>query len=169
MEERFLDFSVRKLRQLMGRIRTCVENLDDNQLWARAGEEQNAAGNLLLHLAGNVRQWIGSGVAGLANHRVRDREFSAREGGSGKELLEALQTAVEQAAGILEKLPPERLGDHIRVQGYDVTVLEAVYHVVEHFSQHTGQIILLTRMHTGRGTNFYGHLRGVAAHGEKTP
>jgi hypothetical protein len=39
--------------------------------------------------------------------------------------------------------------DTRRIQGYEVTVLEAVYHVVEHFGMHTGQIILLAKMYSG--------------------
>lgn len=169
MEERvFLDFSVRKLRQLTERIRECVMRLDDEQVWARPSESQNAAGNLLLHLAGNVRQWIVSGAGGKPDIRVRDREFSARGGVPRQDLLERLEGTVEEAAAVLEKLPPERLSARVNIQGYEMTLLEAIYHVVEHFSQHTGQIILLTRLITGGEMDFYKHL-GAAGHGQQTP
>jgi uncharacterized damage-inducible protein DinB len=169
MDKVFLDFSVRKLRQLADRIGTCVGSLDESRLWARAGEEQNAAGNLLLHLAGNVCQWIGSAVGGRPDDRVREAEFAARQGASKQELVDRLQAAVDEAAAIMESLPPGRLAERINVQGYDVTVMEAIYHVVEHFAQHTGQIILLTKLYTGRGMDFYSHLGTGAAHGRRTP
>lgn len=165
----FLDFSSRKLRQLTGRIRECTAALDDGQLWRRAAPDQNAIGNLLLHLTGNVRQWIVSGVGGSVDVRVRDREFSAREGASAGELLAALEGTVDAALTAIERLSPERLSDRVRIQAYDVTVLEAIYHVVEHFSQHTGQIILLSRLLTGASPGFYRHLERPGGHSETTP
>ncbi|MBV9768222.1 MAG: DUF1572 family protein, partial [Bryobacterales bacterium] len=110
---------------------------------------ENAAGNLVLHLSGNVRQWIGSGVAGLPDNRKRDAEFEARGGMAPADLSELLKTRVAEAAGIIREVPAARLTERIKPQGYDVTVLEAIAHVVEHFSHHTGQIILLTKMLTG--------------------
>ena len=164
----FLDFSIRKLDQLLGRIRDCAGKLTDEQVWMRGGDSSNAIGNLLLHLNGNVRQWIVSAVGGKPDIRVRDREFSARGDISASELLERLEATLGDAAGVLRNVTAERLGEMVHVQSYDVTVLEAVYHVVEHFSQHVGQIILLTKALTGEDTGFYRHL-SEAAYGQKTP
>ena len=122
----------------------------------------------VLHLSGNVRQWIVAGVGGRVDTRQRDAEFAASGGGSGAELAARLKEAVEEAAGVLAELTPERLGERIVVQHYDVAVLEAIYHVVEHFSGHTGQIIFATKMLTGADLGFYRHLR-EAAHEKKTP
>ena len=165
----FLDYSAAALRQMAGRIETCLSGLTEEQIWARSSENGNAIGNLVLHLSGNVRQWIVSGVGGRPDTRRRDAEFAARGGGRGAELVARLKEAVEEAAGILADLPPERLGERIVVQHYDVTVLEAICHVVEHFSGHTGQIIFATKMLTGADLGFYRHLREAAAHGKKTP
>jgi uncharacterized damage-inducible protein DinB len=153
---------------MAGRIETCLSGLAEEQIWARSSENENAIGNLVLHLSGNVRQWIVSGVGERPDTRQRDAEFAARGGGRGAELVARLKEAVEEASGILAELPPERLGERIVVQHYDVTVLEAIYHVVEHFSGHTGQIIFATKMMTGPDLGFYRHLRD-AAHGRKTP
>jgi uncharacterized damage-inducible protein DinB len=165
----FLDFSVDKLRQLSSRIESCLGELNDEQVWARGGENENAIGNLVLHLCGNVRQWIGSGVGGRTDTRERDKEFSASGGVAAGELGARLRTAVEEAAAVIAALPPGRLAERIVVQKYDVSVLEAIYHVVEHFSMHTGQIIFATKMLTGSDLDFYRHLRSSAAHGEKIP
>jgi uncharacterized damage-inducible protein DinB len=159
-DEIFLKFSAEKLEQLQGRLEDCLARLTPQQIWTRNSENENAVGNLVLHLCGNVRQWIGSGVAGLADHRQRDTEFDARGGREPAELAELLKTTVEQAAGIIREVPSGRLTERVLPQGYDVTVLEAIAHVVEHFSQHTGQIILLTKMLTGDDMGFYQHLRG---------
>lgn len=169
MERVFTDFSARKLRQLTGRLRACAEPLTPGQLWWRAAEEQNSIGNLLLHLAGNVRQWIVSGIGGAPDIRVREREFSAREGPEAAELLAGLEAVVGEAAGVIEGLTPERLAERVNIQHYDVTVLEAVCHVVEHFSQHTGQVIVLARLATGADFGFYSHLERPGGHGETTP
>ncbi len=164
----FLRFSANKLRQLAQRIDVCLGGLNDEQIWARGSDNQNAIGNLALHLCGNLRQWIGAGVAGKPDIRVRDREFSARGEISVVELRERLKSTVEDTAGILEGLPVDQLARRIEVQGYTITVLEAIYSVVEHFGQHTGQILFATKMLTGGDLGFYGHL-SRSAHGEKTP
>ncbi len=159
-EEIFLEFSAEKLDQLHGRIHDCLGRLTPEQVWTRNSENENAVGNLVLHLSGNVRQWIGSGVAGLPDNRQRDAEFDARGGKATAELADLLKTRVVEAVGIIRATPPARLTARITPQGYDVTVLEAIAHVVEHFSQHTGQIILLTKMLTGDDLGYYQHLRG---------
>jgi uncharacterized damage-inducible protein DinB len=164
----FLDCSVRRLAQLASRIDDCLGRLGEEQIWSRGGANENAAGNLVLHLAGNVRQWIISGVGGAPDMRDRDAEFDARGGLSAGELRARLFGVVREAAAVLEKLPLERLGERVRIQGYDVTILEAIYHVVEHFAQHTGQVIFITKAASGADLGYYAHLRR-AAHREETP
>ena len=165
----FLDYSARKLRQLTGRIEECLGRLTEDQIWTRGADSENAVGNLLLHLSGNVRQWIVSGVGSRPDIRQRDAEFAARGGQPASELVAHLRGVIDEAAAVLETLPPERLTEHITVQHYHVTVLEAVYHVVEHFSGHTGQIIYATKLLTGEDLGFHRHLRTTAAHAEQTP
>jgi uncharacterized damage-inducible protein DinB len=164
----FTDYSTRKLRQNVERIEKCLARLTEDQVWSRGHESDNSVGNLLLHLAGNVRQWIISGVAATPDTRDRDSEFNARSGPQTNELLARLRSTVEEGCAVIEALTPERLQELVHVQKYDVTVLEAVYHVVEHFAQHTGQIIFATKLLTGEELGFYTHLKRPA-HGEKTP
>jgi uncharacterized damage-inducible protein DinB len=164
----FLDYSTQKLRQLAGRIETCLGKLTAEQIWMRSSDQENAIGNLVLHLCGNVRQWIGPGVGGAPDVRERDAEFAARDGMSAAELGARLRVAVEEAAAVIEALSEARLADRIVVQNYDVSVMEAIYHVVEHFSGHAGQIFFATKMLTSEDLGFYRHLR-AAAHGETTP
>jgi uncharacterized damage-inducible protein DinB len=154
----FLDFSVRKLELLTGRIESCLDRLDGEQIWARGGENENAVGNLVLHLAGNVRQWLVSGVGGKPDIRERDAEFAARGGASVEELKQRLRAAVTEAVAAIGGLSAERLTERVTIQKYEQTVLEAIYHVVEHFSMHTGQIIFATKLLTGADLGFYGYL-----------
>ncbi len=165
----FLDFSARKLELLAGRIESCLDRLSAEQIWARGGDNENAVGNLALHLAGNVRQWIVSGVGGRPDVRERDAEFAARGGASAAELKERLRGTVKEAAAVIGAVSAERLTERVTIQKYEQTVLEAIYHVVEHFSMHTGQIQFATKMLTGADLGFYTHLKTTAAHGEKTP
>ena len=165
----FVDCSVRRLREQLPRIETCLGMLSPEQVWTRGGENENAIGNLALHLCGNVRQWIIAGVGGERDERDRDSEFSSRGGASTAELSARLRQTVEEAVAIIAGLAPERLAMPLLVQGYRVTVLEAVYHVVEHFSYHTGQILFATKMLTGANLGFYRYLDGKRPHTEKTP
>jgi uncharacterized damage-inducible protein DinB len=164
----FLDFSEKKLRQLAGRIEDCLSRLTIEQIWARGQENENAIGNLVLHLCGNVRQWIIAGLGGRPDIRARDREFAARGEIEPGELAERLKAIVEEAAGVIAEAAP-RLTERVTIQKYDITILEAIAHVVEHFSQHTGQIIFATKMLTGQDLGYYKHLKTSIAHGEKTP
>jgi len=164
----FLNFSADKLRQLSGRIETCLVMLTAEQVWARASDNENAVGNLVLHLCGNVRQWIVAGVGGAADVRQRDGEFAARGGVPAGELADRLRAVVAEAAAVLGQVTAERLAQRIVVQQYETTVLAAIYHVVEHFSGHTGQIFFAAKMLTGADLGFHRHLRTTAAHGEKT-
>jgi len=159
-EENFIQFSANKLEQLHGRIQDCLARLTPEQLWTRNSENENAPANLVLHLCGNLRQWILSGVAGQPDHRNRDSEFDARGGVPPAELADRLKTTVTEVCGVIRNLPPTRLSERTKTQNYDVTVLENIYHVVEHFAQHTGQIILLTKLMTGDDLGYYRHLRG---------
>ena len=165
----FLDHSVSKLRQLTERIETCLGKLNEEQVWARGSQNENAIGNLVLHLCGNVRQWIIAGVGGQPDVRERDAEFAARGGVVVAELTRRLRGTVDEAVSVIESVTPTRLSQRLLIQQYDESVLEAIYHVVEHFSMHTGQIIFATKMLTGADLGFYQHLRTTSAHGEKTP
>lgn len=151
----FLDFSARELEQQAARIGICLARLPAEEFWSRAGDSSNAVGNLVLHLCGNVRQWILTGVGGQPDVRQRDAEFSAS---SGDALPERLQVTIAEACRVIRAVPAERLTEKVTIQGGEVTVLEAIYHVVAHFSGHAGQIFLLTKRATGEYLDFYPHL-----------
>ena len=157
-ESEFVRVAVATLEQLCGRIEVCIARLTPEQVWGRGAENQNAIGNLLMHLTGNVRQWILSGVGGAEDTRERDREFAARGGAEPAELVARLRATVKEAEAVIRDLPGDQLMERISVQGYDVTKLEAIFHVVEHFSGHTFQIIFATKLLLGEDLGFYAHL-----------
>lgn len=142
------------------RIEKAVEGLSIQDIWWRANPQSNSIGNLMLHLDGNVRQWIVSGIGGAADVRERQSEFDAEGGRTGSELLAQLKMTVGEAGRILAELDPAILLQPRRIQSYDVTVMRAIYTAVEHFSMHTGQIILLAKMWKG-DLELYDLSRGV--------
>jgi uncharacterized damage-inducible protein DinB len=168
VEAQFLDFSIRKLEQLTQRIGECVARLSTEQIWMRSGDHDNAVGNLLLHLSGNVRQWIVAGIGGQPDMRVRDSEFAARGEIAPAELMQKLESTVAEAVAVLKAVNPDRLMETYQPQKYRVTIMEGIYHVVEHFAQHTGQIVFATKLLTGQDLGFYKHLNR-SAHTETTP
>jgi hypothetical protein len=148
--QHFIDQSRRLLTaSYLPRIERSIDGLSAESVWWRANAQSNSIGNLLLHLDGNVRQWIVSGIGGAADMRERQREFDATGGGTGSELFTKLRTTVGEADRILSALDPTSLLEHRHVQSYDVTVMRAIYAVIEHFSMHTGQIIMLAKVWKG--------------------
>ena len=154
----FLRVSRRQLQVRVQRIETCLGRLSDEQIWLRRHEVENAVGNLVLHLCGNISQWIVGGVGGASVSRDRDAEFARREPLPADDLVRRLQAVVGDADAVLAGLTPGALVEPRRIQGYEVTVLQAVYHVVEHLAEHTGQIIWATKGLTGDDLGFYTHL-----------
>jgi len=142
--------AARVLRQVyLPRIVSCLQQLSQEQIWWRPNTASNSAGNLILHLTGNVRQWIISGLGGATDVRQRDLEFSERGPLPRRVLVSRLRKTVKEACGVLAGLSPEDLARVHTIQKYQVTGMEAAFHVAEHFSHHAGQIILLTKMLTG--------------------
>lgn len=161
--ENFLKFS-RFLLDEESRIklRKAVTALPDELLWARPNEQANSVGNLLMHLEGNVRQWIIGGVGGAADVRNRGGEFGAREGATKAELLARLEHTLDEADAVLARVRPEQLTERRRVQTREITVLEAIYQVVQHFSLHLGQIILVAKAQVPGAVKFYEDAGGAA-------
>ncbi|MEW6731113.1 MAG: DinB family protein [Acidobacteriota bacterium] len=148
-------------KDYLAKIARCIERLSEEDIWWRANEESNSIGNLLLHLAGNVRQWIISGIGGADDHRVRQQEFAERTIIPKSELLANLQATLMEADAVLAKVDPASLLEKRTIQGKEVSIMYAIYHVVEHFSMHTGQIILVTKLRTNRDLEFYGFSAGI--------
>jgi len=164
LEQEFLAFSSKRLRELASRIEICLAALSSEQVWKRGGENENTVGNLVLHLCGNVRQWIVSGIGGDPDTRQRSEEFATQGGVSAVELRERLTDTMDRAVRVIEAVGAAELQKRRNIQGYEVSGLEAIYHVVEHFSMHTGQIIFAAKAITGADFGFY---RELSATGQR--
>jgi len=142
----FLGHSVRKLEQMERMIQDRLPLFPPERLWQKSGAEANSVGNLVLHLCGNVRYYIGHGLGGQPNVRNRDAEFSTT---GHEDLAGLIRTTLAEATATLAALPPGRLGEPVpaglTVPAGVTTVLELIYQVVGHFQQHTGQIIFAAK------------------------
>jgi hypothetical protein len=155
----FLEFSRSKLlEQFWPRLRGCVESLTEEQTWWRANEASNSIGNLILHLDGNVRQWLVASFNRLEDTRDRPAEFAERQLIPPATLLERLGVTMQDASEVLSRLTEADLVSTLHIQGYTVSGLEAVYQVVEHFGMHYGQIVYITKLVRGEDLGFYREL-----------
>ena len=144
------------------KLRVAVEALPADALWWRPNEQSNSVGNLLAHLAGNVRQWIVSGVGGAPSTRDRAAEFAAHSGSGVAELLANLEQVLDETDAVLAKITAADLATTRTIQGRDITVLEAIYHVVEHFSLHLGQVVFIAKLRAPGSVKFYEDAGGLA-------
>ncbi|MCA9128591.1 MAG: DUF1572 family protein [Planctomycetales bacterium] len=137
------------------KISHCLNQLADEQVWWRPHEEQNSIGNLLLHLTGNVQQWIVAGLGSVTDVRDRPSEFSTRGPISSDELQKDLRKTVEQAKNILHSASPESMAKTYRIQGFEVSGWCALFDCIPHFKGHTQEIICLTRMQLRQNYQFH--------------
>lgn len=142
----FIKYAGEKLEQNGAQIARCVDLLSDQELWRRANEHCNSIANLLLHMRGNMHQWIVAGVGGEEFARDRPAEFAARDGRGRRELLDSLLDTLTRARHIIAAQSTDSLAIPRNIQGYEVTTLVAIFHVVEHNSFHTGQIVHMTKV-----------------------
>ena len=155
----FLDFSRKKLlEQYWPRLRTCVEPLTDEQVWWRPNEASNSIGNLILHLNGNVGQWMVASFNKLEDTRDRPAEFDAEEALSKSALLDKLSATMQETSTVLERLTEADLLARYEIQEHHVSGLDAVYQVVEHFGLHYGQILYISKILGGKDLGFYSQL-----------
>ncbi len=137
------------------RLVAVLRQLDDADIWWRGNEASNSIGNLVLHLAGNARQWIVAGVGGGADIRQRPAEFAQREVIPRDKLIAHLQEELAEVDKALARVTPNQLLESRRIQGIEISVLGAIYHVVEHFSGHVGQIVMIAKLRLGRDLGFW--------------
>jgi uncharacterized damage-inducible protein DinB len=155
----FLGFSRKKLlEQYWPRLRGCVESLTDEQVWWRPNPASNSVGNLILHLNGNVRQWMVASFNRLEDDRDRPAEFNQQEGAPATALLDVLSATMNEASDVLARLSQSDLLARYEIQGYKVTGLDAVYQVVEHFGLHYGQVLYITKNLCAKDLGFYSAL-----------
>jgi uncharacterized damage-inducible protein DinB len=139
------------------KIIKCLDQLSEEQIWMRPNKASNSIGNILLHLCGNIRQYVISGLGDQPDIRERDKEFSTQEGYTKQELLIKLSDTVNQAITIIRNADEVKLMKIYSVQGFSYSGVGIIVHITEHYSHHTGQIIFWTKQLTGNDMGFYSH------------
>ena len=145
----------RLFEESLPRIRKCLSHLTDDEVWLRPNENVPSVGNLVLHLCGNVRQWIGSGLGGAPDERDRPNEFSERGPHPKADLLARLEATLAEAGHVMDRVDPSRLLDKRPVQVFEESGLSILIHVVEHFSYHTGQITTFVKTRKNVDLGYY--------------
>lgn len=145
----------RLFEESLPRIRTCLGQLTQDEIWARPNEQTVSAGNLVLHLSGNVRQYVLATLGGAADVRERQKEFDEKGPLPTPELLGRLEQTMAEASAVISRLDSAMLLRTYRVQGFVESGLSILVHVVEHFSYHTGQIAYIVKSRKNVDLGFY--------------
>ena len=155
----FLAFSRNKLfNQHWPRLKACVEPMTVEQIWWKPNQASNSVGNLILHLNGNITQWLVASFNRDQDKRNRPAEFAADGGLAAAELLNRLGATMSEAEKVLDRLTVKELLAPYEIQGYHVRGLDAVYQVVEHFGLHYGQIAYIAKSLSGQDLGFHREL-----------
>ncbi|MEL6864630.1 MAG: DinB family protein [Bacteroidota bacterium] len=154
----FIEQSIHHMDLNLPRIKNCLERISEEELWKAPNDSSNSIGNLILHLCGNIRQYIQSGIGRQPDTRQRSKEFSARDTYDKESLYLLIEEVVQGAFRVLRAAAELDLLRVRSVQGFQMTGVAIVIHVVEHFSYHTGQIALLTKIMRDEDLGFYGDM-----------
>lgn len=151
----FIEQSIFRMEENNARIEKCLALLSEEEVWKKPNASSNSIGNLILHLCGNIRQYIVSSLGNAEDFRNRDSEFTATGGFSKKELLDKLLSTVGAAVNTLNNLKEQDLTAVKSVQGFDLSGIGIIIHVVEHYSYHAGQIAFWTKLLKDKDLGFY--------------
>jgi uncharacterized damage-inducible protein DinB len=152
------EFEQRVFEESYDRIYRCLSLVRDEDLWRQLHPNVPSIGNMILHLSGNARQWILSGLGERPDNRERDLEFVPQPNIKKSELVFLLENLKVNLKQTLNELPEAEFLNYRSIQGFEVTGFSAIVHVLEHFSYHTGQITTLTKLITGKQTDYYGNV-----------
>lgn len=158
IEQEFLDQSILRLNENTPRIKKCFNLLSDKEVWQRPNKSSNSIGNLVIHLCGNITQYIISSLGESKDTRNRDLEFSIDGEFTKAQLIQMLQKTVSKATGIIKHLDSSMLLKIHSVQGFELSGIGIIIHVVEHYSYHTGQISFYTKLLKEKDLGYYGGL-----------
>jgi uncharacterized damage-inducible protein DinB len=151
----FLSNSIYRMQENTDRIKICLDKLSEEEVWQKSNKSCNSIGNLLLHLCGNIEQYAISSLSNTEDNRDRDKEFSIKTGYNKEQLYNKLVQILEKAQAIIKNISGENLIEIREVQGFTFSGIGIIIHVVEHYSYHTGQISLWTKILKNKSLGFY--------------
>ena len=152
------DQSITRIDENTQKLIICLNELEEAETWKRPNQHSNSVGNIILHLCGNIRQYVISSLGQMEDIRERDKEFSTDGGYSKSELLKKLSDTVEQAKNIIKNISETELLRKRQVQGFTLSGIGIIIHVTEHYSYHTGQIIFWTKLLKDKDLGLYANI-----------
>ena len=145
----------RLFEESVPRLKKCLNQLSEQEIWYRPNDNSNSIGNIVLHLCGNVRQWILSGLGKQNDIRTRQQEFDERGPISTENLIQKVDELMIEVDKVLDSVTPEMLLKNHNVQVYEETGLSILVHVVEHFSYHVGQMTYFVKWRKDMDMSYY--------------
>ena len=150
--------AILRINENTPRVARCINELTEEEVWQRPNESSNSMGNLVLHICGNMTQYIISSIGGGKDERVRDEEFGTKGGYTKTELLAKLEATMQQACEVIEQMNEQEAIRVRMVQGFEYSGIGNIIHAVEHYSYHTGQIAFYTKLLKNKDLKFYGNM-----------
>lgn len=150
------------------RLQKTLPLLTEAELWERPNAASNSIGNLMLHLAGNIEQWIVSALGGATDVRDRNAEFAAKGGATPMALLARLEAVIDTACMVMGRTTTDDLLAIYTVQGFSYSGVGVMLHAVEHLSYHVGQIAFWTKALKGQDLGFYADHKGLNSHNRRS-
>ncbi|MEP7230559.1 MAG: DinB family protein [Ginsengibacter sp.] len=154
----FIEQSISRIRENTKRIAICLQEIHEEEIWNSPNDNSNSIGNLILHLCGNIRQYIVSALGEIEDIRVRDKEFLTKSGFTKAALFQQLSSTILEATEIIKEIDDYRLGRIYSVQGFQLSGVGIIIHVTEHYSYHTGQIAFWIKQIKNKDLRFYGDI-----------
>lgn len=146
---------IRLFEESVPRIKKCLNELTEDEVWQQPNDNLSSIGNLVLHLCGNVTQWIGTGLGNQPDNRQRDKEFMPQSSIPKAQLVAKLDALEMNTLTVLNELTEAQLLATHTVQGFTETGVSILVHVIEHFSYHTGQITWHTKLLKNKDLGYY--------------
>lgn len=153
--EEFLDQAIYRMDESSRMIKISLEQLTETDVWHRPNKASNSIGNLILHLCGNITQYAIASLGKTEDTREREKEFSINSGPTKAQLWAKLEGTVQQAQTVIKNVSIGELLRKREVQGFSLSGIGIIIHVVEHYSYHTGQIAFWTKLLKDRHLGFY--------------
>lgn len=155
MTNEFIEQAISRMEENTVKIQKCMADLNEDEIWKRPNRSSNSTANIILHLCGNITQYIMSSLGKTEDNRERDKEFSAQGGMNKQALTDKLEKTIQQAILVIRTIDADELLSKKSVQGFELSGIGIILHVVEHYSYHTGQIIFWTKLLKDKDMGFY--------------
>ena len=153
--EEFKKQVISRMEENTSRILKCLDKKSENDLWIRPNRSSNSSGTILVHVCGNIRQYIMSAIGGIEDTRDRDIEFETKSGFNRAEMAEKVTATLNEAMKIIGNMDAASMLKVYSVQGFKLTGMGIVTHVLEHYSYHAGQVIFWTKLLVNEDLGFY--------------